>query len=165
MAQWHFDGAVLSDAKGDSYTLCELQESDLDAMVAVEHSASAFPWSSQNFRDSLLSSHICVGVKSDGALVAQAVFSIAADEAELLILAVDPKLQGRKIATALLERMEEDLRNYASSIFLEVRASNAPAIGLYESLGYNQVGDRRNYYPAKIGREDALIFAKQISGF
>ncbi|MFL0811612.1 MAG: ribosomal protein S18-alanine N-acetyltransferase [Agarilytica sp.] len=158
-----FDNDIISDTHGCEYTLAFLAESDLAAMVALENKASDFPWSSQNFRDSLLSSHICVGVKSDGALVAQAVFSLVADEAELLILAVSPEKKGRKIATALLDVMENVLSKKANSLFLEVRASNARAIGLYESLGYNQVGERPNYYPAKSGREDALIFAKHIN--
>jgi ribosomal-protein-alanine N-acetyltransferase len=45
------------------------------------------------------------------------------------------------------------------TLWLEVRASNTAAIALYESLGFNEATIRRNYYPAKEGREDAIIMA------
>jgi len=61
----------------------------------------------------------------------------------------------------------EKILNYAkennvNSAFLEVRPSNTYAVQLYESHGFNEVGIRRNYYPAKRGREDAVIFAKEL---
>ncbi|MEN1508294.1 ribosomal-protein-alanine N-acetyltransferase, partial [Pseudomonas aeruginosa] len=49
------------------------------------------------------------------------------------------------------------------TLWLEVRASNAAAIALYESLGFNEATIRRNYYPTTDGREDAIIMALPIS--
>lgn len=143
----------------------EFLSSDLPSILEIEKSASAYPWSQKNFCDSLLSSHICVGVKLHGQWCAHAVFSVVVGEAELLILAVEPKRQGQKIAKNLLLYMESQFKSRASSIFLEVRQSNGVAIGLYESLGFNQVGERDNYYPAAKGRESALIYAKHIEDF
>ena len=51
----------------------------------------------------------------------------------------------------------------AKRMLLEVRAGNASAIGLYEGLGFRQIGRRRDYYPAKRGREDALIYDKELA--
>lgn len=149
----------------DSFELCEFSRADLPEIVSVEFRASLFPWSEQNFNDSIDSSHICVGIKREEKWCAHAVFSIAADEAELLILAVDPQQQGRGLAKYLLSEMERQLRQCASALFLEVRQSNVSAIGLYEGLGFNQVGLRADYYPLNNGRaerENALIYAKQI---
>ncbi len=143
----------------------EFTSSDLPSILEIEKSASAYPWSKKNFCDSLVSSHICVGVKLHGLWCAHAVFSIVVGEAELLILAVDPKLQGQQIAKNLLLYMESQFKLRVSSIFLEVRKSNHIAIGLYESLGFNQAGERANYYPAAKGRESALIYAKHIEDF
>jgi ribosomal-protein-alanine N-acetyltransferase len=47
----------------------------------------------------------------------------------------------------------------AKNVFLEVRPSNAPALALYEAFGFNRIGQRRGYYPAHVGREDALVLA------
>ena len=50
----------------------------------------------------------------------------------------------------------------AEVTFLEVRESNLNAAGLYESFGFNEIGRRRNYYPAVGGREDALVMAYSL---
>lgn len=147
---------------GQPFTLHEFGEVDVTVMHAIEKRVSSFPWTQKNFLDSVNSSHLCVGVKDDVRWCAYAVFSLVAGEAELLILAVDPDYQGKKIATTLLNHMETQLCPVADALFLEVRASNAPAIALYESLGFHHVGERVNYYPSAKGREDALIYAKQF---
>ena len=58
--------------------------------------------------------------------------------------------------------MNQARKNDMGSIFLEVRASNAAAIHLYDKLGFNEIGLRRDYYPAINGREDALVLAHEI---
>ena len=50
----------------------------------------------------------------------------------------------------------------AQRVFLEVRPSNAAAIALYHAEGFNEIGRRPRYYPAKGGREDALVMAKEL---
>ncbi len=147
---------------GQPLTLHEFGEDDVPAIFAIDKRASSFPWTQQNFLDSVFSSHLCVGVKDESRWCAHAVFSLVAGEAELLILAVDPDYQGKKIASELLTHMEAQLCPVAEALFLEVRASNVPAIALYESLGFHQIGERVNYYPCAKGREDALIYAKQF---
>ncbi|WP_086930034.1 ribosomal protein S18-alanine N-acetyltransferase [Agarilytica rhodophyticola] len=139
---------------------------DLDTIVQLDRKASKTPWTLENYRDSVCSSHICVGVLYQQSWIAHAVFSIAADEAELLIIAVDPDYQKRGIAKKLLTFMESVLSDHANELFLEVRLTNSNAIYLYESLGFNCVGERRGYYPPQGNnkkREDALIYGKHLS--
>jgi ribosomal-protein-alanine N-acetyltransferase len=59
--------------------------------------------------------------------------------------------------------MMQIARNHgAKNIFLEVRPSNMEAVSLYESIGFNEMAVRRNYYPAKNGREDAILMGMAL---
>jgi ribosomal-protein-alanine N-acetyltransferase len=66
---------------------------------------------------------------------------------------------GRRIVLRLLDLARW---HHAERVFLEVRPSNLRAIALYESLGFNEIGRRPNYYPAKKGREDAVVMAMEM---
>ena len=83
------------------------------------------------------------------------------EDADILNVCVAPAARRRGIAAALMRELEARLApRGAERITLEVRASNLPAIRLYEGLGYTQVGLRKNYYEKP--REDALILQKQL---
>ena len=83
-------------------------------------------------------------------------------EADIMNVAVDPAYRRMGVAKNLLVRLERDLSaKEVYSLTLEVRASNAPAITLYDSLGFVQVGRRPNYYHKP--KEDALILRKEWS--
>ena len=85
-------------------------------------------------------------------------------EATLFNIAVDPDYQRQGLGRALLEHLIDELeKRGVATLWLEVRASNAAAIALYESLGFNEATIRRNYYPTTDGREDAIIMALPIS--
>jgi ribosomal-protein-alanine N-acetyltransferase len=72
-------------------------------------------------------------------------------------------MRGQGLARRLLQRLINQAREReADTAFLEVRASNRVALGLYESLGFNEIGLRRGYYPADKGREDAILLAKAL---
>lgn len=148
--------------EGSIFTLCHLVEADLTQMVAIEQRSHIHPWSVQNFSSSL-SGHCCVGLRDKDICIAYAILSFVVGEAELLLFVVDAPWQGRGIAKAFLQRVLESAQARARSVFLEVRESNAVAIGLYESLGFNQIGIRSGYYPGAGGRrEDALVYALEL---
>ena len=82
------------------------------------------------------------------------------DETDMMNVAVHPDFRRRGIAEALVTGLVEELGNKGSHcLTLEVRASNAPAIALYEKLGFSEIGRRKNYY--RNPREDALILRKE----
>lgn len=135
---------------------------DLADIHALESSATAFPWPISQFASSVASND-CRMMKVDDNLVGFAIFSLAADELTLLNIAVAPNFQGNGYARAmLLDAFESFKRKNARLCFLEVRVSNHNAIALYQSLGFNEVGERRNYYPAVNGREDALVMCLEL---
>ena len=89
--------------------------------------------------------------------------SVAAGESHILNLSVDPDMQRRGVGTRLMKHFVQLARRHnADTVMLEVRPSNAGAVRLYEKLGFNEVGVRRNYYPAPDGREDALLLALSL---
>ena len=82
------------------------------------------------------------------------------DWTDMMNVAVHPDFRRRGIGEALVEQLTADLMKMGSRcLTLEVRESNAPAIGLYEKLGFVQVGLRKNYY--RNPRENALILRKE----
>ena len=81
-----------------------------------------------------------------------AMLRLAADEAELMTIAVDPKWRGKGVGRALLEAAFADLlMSPARRMFLEVAADNAAAIALYRGHGFAEVGRRDGYYPRPDG--------------
>jgi ribosomal-protein-alanine N-acetyltransferase len=140
-----------------------MRESDLPDVIAVEQRAYAFPWTQGVFRDCLLANHPAWVLVDDGAIIGYAVLSVAADEAHVLNLCTAPEVQGRGHGRRLLRALMQLARGRgAQRVFLEVRPSNGAAIALYHDEGFNEIGRRPRYYPAKDGREDALVMALEL---
>lgn len=150
--------AVIKQA--DAY-IRPMQEEDLALVLETETRAYDFPWSESIFKDCLHVGYCCWVIEHEEMIVGHGVMTVAAGESHILNICVHPEYQamglGRKLLTHLLDlALERDV----NMTFLEVRPSNFSAIKLYLDLGFDEIGQRRNYYPAKMGREDALIFAK-----
>jgi len=140
-----------------------MREVDLPAVMAIEQRAYAFPWTQGVFRDCLLANHPAWVLVEDGAIIGYAVLSVAADEAHILNLCTAPEMQGRGHGRRLLRALMQLARGRgAHRVFLEVRPSNGPAIALYHDEGFNEIGRRPRYYPAREGREDALVMALEL---
>lgn len=98
-----------------------------------------------------------------GRLVAYGGISLAADEAEILNIAVHPDFRHLGIGSRLMRHlMHAAHERGAASLYLEVRASNVAAHALYRSLGFDEIGVRKNYY--KSPREDAVLMARSLGG-
>ncbi len=141
-----------------------MSEKDLDAVYAIEIAAHEHPWSFANFLDSLEEEHGCFVLEDHGIIIGYALFFVAAGEAHLLNIVIDPIVQGRGYGKKLLLAIIEHARTQgAEEMFLEVRPSNIKATRLYQSLGFNAYGVRKNYYPAHQGREDAILMRKTLA--
>src|SRR5690606_33728491 len=135
-----------------------MREDDLDAVLAIERRAYAFPWTQGIFRDCLRAGYPGWVLEQGGAIIAYGVLSVAADEAHVLNLCTAPEQQGRGHGRSLLRALVRQARALgARRLFLEVRPSNPRAVALYHDEGFNEIGRRPRYYPAHQGREDAIV--------
>jgi ribosomal-protein-alanine N-acetyltransferase len=140
-----------------------MTDSDLEAVMAVEQMAYPYPWTDSIFRDCLRVGYCCWVCELRRDIIGYAVMSVAVGECHLLNLCIHPHWQGHGLGRKLLLRMLNiGQRHHADTAFLEVRASNHPAIELYLSAGFNEINRRKAYYPADHGREDALVLAKSL---
>jgi ribosomal-protein-alanine N-acetyltransferase len=140
-----------------------LRESDLNAVMVIEERGYPYPWTRGIFLDCLRAGYPGLAMEEDGLLVGYALLSIAADEAHLLNICVDPLNQSRGRGRQLLRAIVGLARDRGvQRVFLEVRPTNAPALSLYHSEGFNEIGRRPRYYPAADGREDALVMAIEL---
>jgi ribosomal-protein-alanine N-acetyltransferase len=141
-----------------------MNERDLDAVAALEATLQAFPWSRGNFADSLVAGYSVWVLRLGGELIGYSVVMRVIDEAHLLTIGIGKRYQGLGYGARMLRHAMECARlGGASKLFLEVRPSNERAVELYRHFGFNQIGLRKGYYPALVGREDALIFDKELA--
>ena len=139
-------------------------EEDIDVIIAIEESIYPFPWTRGIFHDCINVGYLCLLLEVDEKIVAYAVMSIAVGEAHLLTIVVAKDEQGKGYGKKILNEMiQHAVKDNANTMYLEVRISNKVATQLYHQRGFNELGIRNNYYPAENGREDALIFALDLS--
>jgi len=140
-----------------------MQLADLPDVLRNERLGYMHPWTEGIFRDCLRNGQECWLLMSSNLNVGHGILSIAAGESHLLNVCVHPDFQGHGFGRIIVEHVLAQARaGKASTIFLEVRPSNVAACELYDKLGFNEVGIRENYYPSKVGREDALVLAKEL---
>ncbi|MDO1528270.1 ribosomal protein S18-alanine N-acetyltransferase [Fulvimonas sp. R45] len=140
-----------------------MRREDLPAVAALETASYEFPWTQGIFADCLRARHPCWVLCVDGAVAGYGVLSVGAGEAHVLNVCVGPDWRGRGLGRHLLRRLLDVARwNGARQVFLEVRPSNPVAQALYRSLGFHEIGRRPRYYPAKDGREDAIVMTLEL---
>lgn len=136
---------------------------DVDAVVQLEKRVQTHPWSNNQFSEAI-KNYQCTIWEDSGRIVGFCILQPVLDEANLLLMAVEPKLQGRGIGYLLLTESISLLKNQPIQIFLEVRESNFAAIRLYEKAEFHQIDLRKNYYPKSDGgKEHAIIMVKTCS--
>lgn len=155
-----------------------MTDADLDGVCEVEKTAYTHPWSRKHFADSLAAAHPAVLLlgelqpgervhpsRPDGrVLLGYLVAMSGVDEVHLLNITVAPAHQRQGWARCLLDALCLWSRGQrAQWLWLEVRASNAPARALYQAYGFQPVGLRKAYYPmGPLQREDAVVMSLNL---
>ena len=138
-----------------------MNSSHVAQIAQLEKICFSDPWSEKSVASELDNKLAFWLVAIEGDTVAGYIGSqTAMDETDMMNVAVHPDFRRQGIAEALITGLVEHLKTIGSRcLTLEVRASNAPAIALYEKLGFSEIGRRKNYY--RNPREDALILRKE----
>ena len=136
---------------------------DLKQVIEIEMRAYTHPWTIGIFRDCLRVGYSCWVLTEKEIVIGYGIVMLAAGEAHILNICVQPEHQRKGLGRKLLKYMtDRAAQSDIDMILLEVRRSNQSAIDLYLSEGFHELGVRDNYYPAAVGREDAIIFAKYL---
>ena len=146
------------------YRIVPMTAAQLPAVAALEKVCfPADPWSEALFQAALdnPSMAVLLALGEGGGLLGYAVLSVVLDEGSLDNIAVAPDHRRRGVAEALLSALTGFSREKLAVLMLEVRASNVPAIALYEKHGFAAVGRRKNYYDAP--KEDAILMTLEFT--
>ena len=136
-----------------------MTENDLDKVSAMEKEIFSMPWSKESFRESLLQNYSYFFVAEEGDILGYCGVHNFGGDGEITNVAVDKNARGQGVATKMLQyAMEETKKIGVEAFTLEVRVSNTNAIGLYEKLGFENKGIRKNFYENPV--EDAMIMWK-----
>ena len=133
----------------------------MPAVHAIEQAAFTDPWSVRDFRECVASEVVFLVAAAPDGVAGYVIAQDAADEGEILNLAVVPARHRAGIGRALVEHALAALgKRGAERVFLEVRESNAAARALYRVLGFQEVGRRSRYYRRPV--EDAIVLRAAI---
>lgn len=138
----------------------EMTEADLDAVYIIEEETFSEPWSKASFLDSLSDSNNCyLVVVLDGSIIGYCGYYGVIPEAYICNVAIDKNHRRLGLGYKMLEELiKQAYSRGITSMTLEVRVSNRPAIELYKRLGFKQEGIRKDFY--KNPDEDAIIMWK-----
>lgn len=137
-----------------------MQATDVAVVAKIERLVQSHPWSLKQFEEAVDSYQSTV-IEQNGQVVGFCILQPVLDEANLLLMAIDPSQQGKGLGYQMLEASMDMLKNNPIQIFLEVRESNLAAINLYQKSGFHQIDLRKNYYPNSNGtKEHAIIMVK-----
>jgi len=138
--------------------LREMTPADIDEIMRIEQRVHRSPWTRGNFTDALDSGYVCKVYESEGETLGYTVLMPAVDEAQLLNISIAADHQRKGLGRKLLGETKEIARGLnMRRLLLEVRPSNAAALGLYRAAGFSEIGLRRGYYADASGREDAIV--------
>jgi ribosomal-protein-alanine N-acetyltransferase len=149
---------VLVEAKENNIRRATLN--DLVSISAIENSTSAYPCSNQQLQDCIDNTYVLLGSSKT---LGFAVIVTVENQAELHNIAIDPEQQGKGLGSQFLKALVAGLPTTVKQFYLEVRVSNFRAIRLYQQLGFVKIAERKDYYRNGLGREDAVIMAKQCN--
>ncbi len=138
-----------------------MQTDDLQDLLIIEQMNSFSPWTSSQFTEA--QNYIYV-LLCESVVIGFVALTQSYDQAELQNFSIHRDYQNLGYGKRLLDFAFQHLSRDVKQIFLEVRVSNFTAISLYHNLGFEEIGNRRDYYRTELGREDALIMSVDING-
>lgn len=141
--------------------ITRLNEGHVAQVAALEKLCFSDPWSETSVASELDNPlSLWLIAEEEGTVLGYVGSQTVLDETDMMNIAVRPECRRRGIAAALIGELVNQLREHGSHVLrLEVRESNVPAIALYESMGFTQLGLRKNYY--RNPKENALILGKE----
>ena len=147
----------------NKFVFREISLGDLDGIILIDRAVNPFPWGEKALRDTIVSSGHHLMSLREGRAVGFLLSSFVLDETQLLLIGVSPDWQGVGVGGQLLKELINRSQDQGQKlIYLEVRSGNERAIRLYRSLGFIDIGVRRDYYPGLVGREDAIVMSLQL---
>lgn len=136
----------------------------IPAILDIEKAAYDFPWTEALLRSCLKNNYYFYGFFRLEEIIAYAIMLCVLNEAHILNLCVKPRYQQQGLGRRMLDYLLDKAREVElDAVFLEVRQSNYTAQKLYEKSGFNRLGVRPGYYPGRERREDAVLFAKELT--
>jgi ribosomal-protein-alanine N-acetyltransferase len=150
----------------DRYFIRRMREEDLPAVRAIEALSFSNPWSDNTFRGEIQNTSVSfpmVVVRRPGEeVVAYIIYWQIRDDVQVNNVAVHPDCRGLGLGEALMRYAIARVRESGATFMtLEVRQSNAPALTLYNKLGFEVMGTRKNYYTKP--DEDAFVMALDLA--
>ena len=138
-------------------TIRKIRKEDVEEIAVIERATFSEPWSAEDFLNEVdKEGHCYIAAFAEGKVAGYCGYWNVAGEGQIFNVAVREDLRGKGIGRALMtELLAEGEGEGIKAFTLEVRAGNAPAIGLYHSLGFEDAGIRRNFYTKP--DEDAII--------
>ncbi len=156
--------SVKQEALPAAVEIRAMHDLDVPVVVAIERAGYQFPWSEGIFRDCLRVGYVCRVIDCGADMAGYGIMSMGAGEAHVLNVCIREEYRCRGLARKLMLYLLERARAAGMyEVFLEVRPSNTVASRLYLSLGFEQVGVRRGYYQATVGREDACVLRRVLA--
>ena len=140
-----------------------LDYSYMSSLLEIEEESNPYPWTELNFKDCLEKGYYSLALEKEELFVGFAIMAISSEESHLLNIGIKKEKRRLGLGKNLLKKMIIAAEVMGSKkIILEVRVSNKSAYKLYEKLGFEEIGKRKNYYRLPEGREDALVMAKSL---
>ena len=146
-----------------NFRLVPMDRSHLPQVLAIERASFAHPWTEEQLVEDLYNDLISLVAAEgeDGTVLGYGEGRAILDEGTLEKIAVAPAFRRQGVAEAILGAYLRFGAAHLAFLTLEVRAGNAPAIALYEKMGFQTVGRRKNYYREL--HEDALLMTVEFS--
>lgn len=139
---------------------------DLNDMMVVEQSVHVAPWTRETFLTCFQTGCVGWAFEVDKKVVGFVLIAMHVGECHILNICLSHAHQRKGFGKQLLDQvLQHAKQKNLGIVYLEVRRSNSRAINLYKKAGFILVGERKGYYPAPDGAEDALIFARSMHDY